>query len=406
MLEMSWKKELMIESQKVAEDCKCSACGGQSSNETLDCAYCGNENLKLKEEIKKISEIFGNLSEEELNGSFVMISLMKLGKYSRQVSDLTERKITNSYLSWSKKIIKDLVSAKELSVEDQESLINLFGNGDYCQDQIATILQNYIIANTASQVAHYSPEVVYGALQQCCCQIIKPFEKLAKMEKVKLEENKVGDTLAYTVRINETHFDNFIHHGGTSILNTLGHEARHIYQNYKQVRRIVEDRNDLIMFYESIISNRNQKIYDDNYFHMLLEIDARVYGLRFEQKFSEEMFNFFDDSKKKEYAADYALLTSCDTIRVIDDKKIHLEEEVLSVLNEEPDLYDRCPQFRYEFVKDNGHIRFKTTQELVDDYVYHDNSKKDNLYLELVVNSKNREDAMKNRQQTSSNVTI
>ena len=44
MLEMSWKKELMIESQKVAEDCKCSACGGQSSNETLDCAYCGREN--------------------------------------------------------------------------------------------------------------------------------------------------------------------------------------------------------------------------------------------------------------------------------------------------------------------------------------------------------------------------
>ena len=60
----------------------------------------------------------GNLSEEELNGSFVMISLMKLGKYSRQVSDLTEREITNSYLSWFKKIIKDLVSAKELSVED------------------------------------------------------------------------------------------------------------------------------------------------------------------------------------------------------------------------------------------------------------------------------------------------
>ena len=406
MLEANWKRELLTEQQKVVKDCLCPNCGGEASNQTLDCEFCGSENLALKEDIEKITDILGNLSEEELKDPFVMISLLKSGKYSSLVSDLSREDINREYLSWSKKMIQELAGAKELSIEDEEALINLFSNGDYYQDQFASAMQNIVIANTASQVVHYSPELVYGALQQCFCQIIKKTVKDATLEKKKLKEDTAGEAQSYIARIDEENFDNFIHHGGTFILNTLGHEARHVYQNYKRNHRIVEDRNDLIMFYESMISNRNQKVYDDNYFHMLVEVDARVYGLLFEQQFRKTMFGVLDDDKKREYAADYALLTNHDTMRVIDDKKVHLEEEVLSLLNEEPELYDKWSQFRYEFVKDNNHIRFKTTSELADDYFYNKNSRKDNLYLELATNSKNREVAMKNRQQISSTVTM
>lgn len=406
MLEANWKRELLTEQQKVVKDCLCPNCGGEASNQTLDCEFCGSENLALKEDIEKITDILGNLSEEELKDSFVMISLLKSGKYSSLVSDLSREDINREYLSWSKKMIQELAGAKELSIEDEEALINLFSNGDYYQNKEASDMQNIVIANTASQVVHYSPELVYGALQQCFCQIIKKTVIDATLEKKKLKEDTAGEAQSYIARIDEENFDNFIHHGGTFILNTLGHEARHVYQNYKRNHRIVEDRNDLIMFYESMISNRNQKVYDDNYFHMLVEVDARVYGLLFEQQFRKTMFGVLDDDKKREYAADYALLTNHDTMRVIDDKKVHLEEEVLSLLNEEPELYDKWPQFRYEFVKDNNHIRFKTTSELADDYFYNKNSRKDNLYLELATNSKNREVAMKNRQQISSTVTM
>ena len=406
MLEANWKRELLTEQQKVVKDCLCPNCGGKASNQTLDCEFCGSENLALKEDIEKITDILGNLSEEELKDPFVMISLLKSGKYSSLVSDLSREDINREYLSWSKKMIQELAGAKELSIEDEEALINLFSNGDYYQDQFASAMQNIVIANTASQVVHYSPELVYGALQQCFCQIIKKTVKDATLEKKKLKEDTAGEAQSYIARIDEENFDNFIHHGGTFILNTLGHEARHVYQNYKRNHRIVEDRNDLIMFYESIVRSKKPEIYDDNYLNMLVEVDARVYGLLFEQQFRKTMFGVLDDDKKREYAADYALLTNHDTIRVIDDKKVHLEEEVLSLLNEEPELYDKWSQFRYEFVKDNNHIRFKTTSELADDYFYNKNSRKDNLYLELVTNSKNREVAMKNRQQISSTVTM
>lgn len=406
MLEANWKRELLTEQQKVVKDCLCPNCGGEASNETLDCEFCGSEILALKEDVEKITDILGNLSEEELKDPFVMISLLKSGKYSSLVSDLSREDINREYLSWSKKMIQELAGAKELSKTDQEALINLFRNGDYYQNKEASAMQNIVIANTASQVAHYSPELVYGALQQCFCQIIKKAVKDATLEKKKLEEDTAGEAQSYIARIDEENFDNFIHHGGTFILNTLAHEARHVYQNDKRNHRIVEDRNDLIMFYESIVRSKKPEIYDDNYLNMLVEVDARVYGLLFEQQFRKTMFGVLDDDKKREYAADYALLTSHDTMRVIDDKKVHLEEEVLSLLNEEPELYDKWSQFRYEFVKDNNHIRFKTTMEFADDYLYNKNSRKDNLYLELVTNSKKRDVAMKNRQQISSTVTM
>lgn len=406
MLEANWKRELLTEQQNIAKDCRCPNCGGEASNQTLDCEFCGSENLALKEDVEKIIDILGNLSEEELKDPFVMVSLLKLGKYSSLVSDLSREDINREYLSWSKKMIQELAGAKELSKTDQEALINLFRNGDYYQDQFASAMQNIVIANTASQVVHYSPELVYGALQQCFCQIIKKAVKDATLEKKKLEEDTAGEAQSYIARIDEENFDNFIHHGGTFILNTLAHEARHVYQNDKRNHRIVEDRNDLIMFYESIVRSKKPEIYDDNYLNMLVEVDARVYGLLFEQQFRKTMFGVLDDDKKREYAADYALLTSHDTMRVIDDKKVHLEEEVLSLLNEEPELYDKWSQFRYEFVKDNNHIRFKTTMEFADDYLYNKNSRKDNLYLELVTNSKKRDVAMKNRQQISSTVTM
>lgn len=406
MLEANWKKELLTEQQKVAKDCRCPNCGGEASNQTLDCEFCGSENLALKEDVEKIIDILGNLSEEELKDPFVMISLLKLDKYSSLVSDLSREDINREYLSWAKKMIHELAGAKELSKTDQEALINLFDNGDYYQEQFASAMQNIVIANTASQVVHYSPELVYGALQQCFCQIIKPYVKDATLEQKKLEEDTAGEAQSYIARIDEENFDNFIHHGGTFILNTLAHEARHVYQNDKRNHRIVEDRNDLIMFYESIVRSKKPEIYDDNYLNMLVEVDARVYGLLFEQQFRKTMFGVLDDDKKREYAADYALLTNHDTMRVIDDKKVHLEEEVLSLLNEEPELYDKWSQFRYEFVKDNNHIRFKTTMEFADDYLYNKNSRKDNLYLELVTNSKKRDVAMRKNQQISSTVTM
>ena len=399
MLEMNWKKELITEQQKLKTDCKCPNCGGDAFGKTFDCQFCGKENQELKEDIKNISGILENCSEEELKSPFVMISLKKMEEYSPLVSSMDREEIEKEYLTWSKKMIDDLLAAKELSKEDQEGLINLFDNGDYYQEQIAATLQNMVIANTATQRGHYSPEVVYGALYQYYCQIIKPHVKDAKMEKKKLKEDRAGESEGYTARLDEESFNNFMNGGGSSVINIIGHEARHVYQHYKRFHRIVEDRNDLIMFYESIVENKKPEMYDENYINMLSEIDARVFGSMFEQQFLKTMLGFSDEKRKRDFKADCDLLVEADTMRVIDEKQVHLEDAVLTILKEEPSLYDKWSQFRYEFTKEGQEIRRKTTNELIDDYLNNKDDKKDNLYLALVTNSKKLETLEKKRQQ-------
>ena len=226
------------------------------------------------------------------------------------------------------------------------------------------------------------------------------------MEKKKLKEDCAGESEGYTARLDEESFNNFMNGGGSSVINIIGHEARHVYQHYKRFHRIVEDRNDLIMFYESIVENKKPEMYDENYINMLSEIDARVFGSMFEQQFLKTMLGFSDEKRKRDFKADCDLLVEADTMRVIDEKQVHLEDAVLTILKEEPSLYDKWSQFRYEFTKEGQEIRRKTTSELIDDYLNNKNDKKDNLYLAIVTNSKKLETLEKKRQQKNPSATM
>lgn len=111
------------------------------------------------------------------------------------------------------------------------------------------------------------------------------------------------------------------------------------------------------------------------------------------------MLGFSDEKRKRDFKADCDLLVEADTMRVIDEKQVHLEDAVLTILKEEPSLYDKWAQFRYEFTREGQEIRRKTTNELIDDYLNNKNDKKDNLYLAIVTNSKKLETLEKKRQQ-------
>lgn len=92
------------------------------------------------------------------------------------------------------------------------------------------------------------------------------------------------------------------------------------------------------MAYDQIINSRRSGVYDDNYFRQFAEIDARMIG----------------------------------------------QEEVLTILNDEFDLYDHFLQFRYEFVRDGDVIRWKAKQELIDERLCLGDDSKEYLYFELI----------------------
>lgn len=329
-----------------------------------------------------MSEYSGNL----LDDPFVLVSLKKLGNNLRFVSSFNTEEVDEAYLAWTNKILTEGISAS-----DYEAILNLFDGSQMYQDQAAISIQNKILIETVTKQKQYPYEAVEGALYQFFYQILKPWVKTCGIESKVLDENVNGEAYFNQASISEDVIKDFIANGGSSIINIIGHEACHVYQNYKRTRNIVENKYDLFMVYDQIVNSRRSGVYDDNYFKQFAEIDARINGYLIEERFLELFGLTMSDDSRMQQEVDCALWLYGDTSRVIEGREVEVEEEVLAILNDEPDLYNHFAQFRYEFVRDGHEIRWKTNQELIDEFLYFDDDSKDNLYIELIRRANARE---------------
>lgn len=395
MLEMNWKEKIISNQQRIMKVCNCFSCGGNEVNDNFECIYCGNINSQLKEELTQISKVFKEFNGKELNDPFIIVSLKKLNNYLKFVSSLSKKEVDEAYLTWAKKILTG-----EVTDSDNDAILNLFSGADLCQDEVAVSIQNKILIDTVVGKRQYPHDVVTGALYHLFYQILKPWVKTCEIESKVLEENVNGEAYFDQVAISEDDIKDFIINGGSSIINTIGHEARHIYQNYKRSRNIVENKYDLLMLYDNVLNSKRKGTYDDNYYKQVAEIDARIYGYFIEEQFLKSFGLVIPDDLKKQNCADYTLLITEDTSRTVDGEKVDLEDEVLSILNSEPDLYNHYLQFGYEFVKEENQIRFKTSQELIDDYLWCEDITKENLYIELIGRSRKREQRLQKDSKT------
>lgn len=321
-----------------------------------------------------------------MDDSFVVVSLKKLVNNLRFVSSFTPEEVDEAYLAWADKIL-----AEEITIEDYAAIFNLFDGSQMYQDQAAISIQNKILIETVMQQKQYPYEVVVGALYQFFYQNLKPWVKNCEIDIKGLGKNIHGAAGYEQAIISEDDVQDFVANGGSSIINTIGHEARHIYQNYKRIRNIVENKYDLFMTYDQIVNSRRSGVYDDNYFRQFAEIDARMIGYSVEESFLGLFGLTMPYDSRMQYGFDYYLMLENDTSRVIEGKEVEVEEEVLTILNDEPDLYDHFPQFHYEFVRDGDEIRWKTSEELIDELICLNDDSKDDLYLELIQRANVRE---------------
>lgn len=382
MLEMNWNEQIINGLQQIRKVCTCSSCGSNEFGDDFGCDFCGNVNQRLKEEAEKFSQTLSEYSKNQLDNPFIVVSLKKLGNNLKFVSSFDTEEVDEAYLAWANKIL-----AGEITDSDYDALLNLFDGSQMYQNQAAVFIQNKILIETVTHQKQYPYEVVVGSLYQFFYQILKPCVKNCEIEAKVLDENISGEAWFDRALISEDDIQDFIENGGSSIINTIGHEACHIYQNYKRTRNIVENVYDLFMAYDQIVNSRRDGVYEDNYYKQFAEIDARIRGYVIEERFLGLFGLTMPDAFKKQQDVDCALWLDGDTSRAIEGEEVELEEEVLAILNNEPDLYNHFPQFRYEFVRDGDEIRWKTKQELVDEYLCFDDKSKDNLYMELIKRS-------------------
>lgn len=392
MLGMNWKEKIINSQKNLSEVCNCPICGGNGVDDNFECLYCGNTNSRLKEEILTISEILKEFKGRELDNPFIIVSLKKLGGYVGLFSDLCQEDINEAYSSWSEKVLSGNVT--EL---DSDAIFNLLSDANLYQDESLISIRNKVLIDTVTHAKKYSYDVVTGALYNFFNQILKPWVKSCDIVFKTLDENVNGVAYFNQAVISAEDINRFIANGGSSIINTVGHEARHIYQNYKKARGIVENKYDLLMLYDDIVNSSSKDTYDNNYYRQIAEIDARIYGYFVEENFLKLFgLDMTDDLKEQNYI-DCVLLLSDDTSRIVEGENVELEDAVLTMLNSDPSLYNRYSQFSYEFVCEGDEVRFKTTQELTDDYLYNKGTVKEQLYIELIGRSKRREQQLQNR---------
>lgn len=386
MLEMNWNEQIINCLQRIRKVYTCTSCGSNEFSDGFECVYCTKVNERFKEEVEKFSQILSEYSGNLLDDPFVLVSLKKLGNNLRFVSSFNTEEVDEAYLAWTNKILTEGISAS-----DYEAILNLFDGSQMYQDQAAISIQNKILIETVTKQKQYPYEAVEGALYQFFYQILKPWVKTCGIESKVLDENVNGEAYFNQASISEDVIKDFIANGGSSIINIIGHEACHVYQNYKRTRNIVENKYDLFMVYDQIVNSRRSGVYDDNYFKQFAEIDARINGYLIEERFLELFGLTMSDDSRMQQEVDCALWLYGDTSRVIEGREVEVEEEVLAILNDEPDLYNHFAQFRYEFVRDGHEIRWKTNQELIDEFLYFDDDSKDNLYIELIRRANARE---------------
>ncbi len=334
MQEMSWKEKLITKESEAMKNCHCSSCGGDSFDSNFCCQFCGNENTTLKEDIHDISSIIKDFQGKELEEPLIVITLEKLKDFHSLVSPLSQQEIDKAYLSWAKGIL----SVDKFSSSEEEEVRYLFQDADLYQDQVAITIQDKIIMDTVLRKGHYSREVITEALYHFFYQIVKPWVKRSDVSSSKLDNDIAGLTFSNEVKISHDDIQNLILHGSSNVINTIGHEARHVFQNYKMMHNIVENKYDLFMLYDTLVDFYTKGAYWDNYYKQFAEIDARIFGYAVEEKFLNMYGYTLSSISKEKNNADMMLLAQEDTMRVIDGKEVLLENQLLSILNENLDL--------------------------------------------------------------------
>lgn len=204
----------------------------------------------------------------------IVITLEKLKDFHSLVSPLSQQEIDKAYLSWAKGIL----SVDKFSSSEEEEVRYLFQDADLYQDQVAITIQDKIIMDTVLRKGHYSREVITEALYHFFYQIVKPWVKRSDVSSSKLDNDIAGLTFSNEVKISHDDIQNLILHGSSNVINTIGHEARHVFQNYKMMHNIVENKYDLFMLYDTLVDFYTKGAYWDNYYKQFAEIDARIFG--------------------------------------------------------------------------------------------------------------------------------
>ncbi len=162
-------------------------------------------------------------------------------------------------------------------------------------------------------------------------------------------------------------------------LETIFHETTHILQNIYIATGVfsaalLKQIKDKIIREYCIGKTDEYSYYDENYYIISSEVDARLNSILQTKRFLGMMgYSYLDENLIEKRIEEEIKLYKLD-LRKIDEDKLGVEQTALideifdKIVEDKPELLEKYPQLKVEYVLEDGFVRRKNYEELLDTY--------------------------------------
>lgn len=374
---------------------RCKNCGGEINNG--HCLYCNSKDEDINHELDKLINYINNHSNDDIiitldNIDFILETLLL--------------EVNNHY-----EIIDSYIQKQQIYSKIDNfftSLITKFENNIPISNEEETLLTKILSANI------YSPKIIHYIMANILLkkQIVsfETFEHIFKCFAKGLSTDVMnGLNIPETKKINKTKNICFIKEDiNVNDKNSIGSYNSKLKEINIKKENIINTYNGkidglVIIFHESIhlkqfhainagyctpllldqikeeiISENNSNYYSDNYQYYKLEVEARAdsylylldYLNKLELKITEEFSN------ELKHLINIETKRIQDNSRIFEGNEMQLDEIFKLIIKDHPEYLKKYPQLSIEYIIDNGIVRAKTKEELMEDYL---NTKNQNI---------------------------
>ena len=360
----------------------CCSCGGSYESDAC-CKYCGEKNDRLEYLLLQLSKVLNTETQEILKSGGITPELSSL-YFLRDMNHPMINKILmdNSYqekvINLQKKITPQSIKDSSFSPQELDFIYKAYVSHD-CGGQNEFLYASLVAKNLIMNREWTLPDV---DRKKFIIEMTKTFAEQSLKSKYidvdivdTLEEEVYGDfsstVLANNVfgkiRLSKNLFD------GTTdfseIFSTIAHELTHLNQQKGFFIDKALSLRELVGIKDYILSLGLPDYYKNNYANLSTEKEAFYIGY----KDAIDYFNFLGvpipDKVKQGFSTSSKISMDAysNLERVCDEKVENLDDIFSDFVKNRPEILDRVPQLLFEYVNDNGVVRPKTKEELLND---------------------------------------
>ena len=368
-------------------DCKCNDCGGSYTKEAT-CVYCGKENSQLKDNLKKLEEIFSDNKSDDIsieNNMLLSLKYLEIDYINDHLEEIDYEYMIKAKIE---ELRNKLIMGGDIFEDDYKVMDAVKRIGT---DEDKDLLSKFIFLNQSAGKISFPYDYVEFAVRHITENYLKDYYQINTKCRIEDDLGCSAFAIGNDVVIDRKHVDSFYESRDPMILVMLIHESCHVYQNaiMKKDYQSVDARTTLAPFYlleakDKVLSYLDRGYYHDNYDNLTFENEAYAEGYiqarDWYMQYGLELSGEYIENKIQELKSKMN-----NFYRVYDGKKRSLIDIFEDVIVDHPEMLDNYPILKVEYKIEDKKVIRKSDEEFLMEKL---ETKNDALYDSLIAQTK------------------